>query len=227
MRIPRRRAGTALLAVGLALLVAGLALAAVEEGLLHDGSSPQSRGSGTVVLRPVVSSSGVSASSDDRSSNEPGSAASGRARASKGAVVVPYVNLTGAAALPSAHVQPGYDTPEDAVDGFYRALLGGTPTQACAYTTEPCPSFGSDRITGNVSIVDAISDGDEALVEVSGTICRSVNCVPLVDRVIMPAGPTSFGASWTSLTSGIYGWAGSPLPCVRDPGTGHWLVKLV
>jgi hypothetical protein len=112
------------------------------------------------------------------------------------------------------------------VDGFYHALLGSTPAQACGYVTEPCPSFGSGHITGNVSIVDAVSDGDKALVEVTGTICRGNNCVPLVDSVVMPSGPASFEASWSSLVSRVYGWAGSPLPCVRDPATGQWHVKL-
>jgi hypothetical protein len=43
---------------------------------------------------------------------------------------------------------------------------------------------------------------------------------------MMPAGLASFGASWTSLTSGDYGWAASPLPCVRDAATRQWRVRL-
>jgi hypothetical protein len=136
------------------------------------------------------------------------------------------VSLTGAAALPSAHVHPGYNTPADAADGFYQALLGGTPAQACTYATSPCPAFGSGRITGSVSIVAAVSHGSEALVEVSGTICRAATCVPLSDRVVMPTRPALFSTSWTTLTSGVYGWAGSPLPCVRNAATGQWHVKL-
>jgi putative ABC transport system permease protein len=80
--------------------------------------------------------------------------------------------------------------------------------------------------TGTVSLLDSVSDGGEALVEVTGTICRAATCVPLLDRVVMPAGPATFRTSWTSLTSGVYGWAASPLPCVRDAATGRWLVKL-
>ena len=137
-----------------------------------------------------------------------------------------HVTVAGAAALPSSHVQPGYATPEDAVDGFYLALLSGTPARACSYVTNPCPSFGSHPITGFVTVVDAVSRGGEALVEVTGSICVGTSCVPLVDRVMMPAGPASFSSSWTSLTSGIYGWAASPLPCVQDPATRQWHVKL-
>jgi hypothetical protein len=136
------------------------------------------------------------------------------------------VTVTGEAGLPSAHVHAGYDTPEDAVYGFYQALLGGTPTQACAYATKPCPASVSGHITGRVSVVEAMSDGGEALVEVTGTICRSASCVLLTDRVVMPIRLASFGSSWNALLSGIYGWAGSPLPCVRDPATGQWHVKL-
>jgi len=140
--------------------------------------------------------------------------------------VLPVVTVTGPAALPNAHVHPGYDTAEDAVDGFYQALLSGTPTRACAYATKPCPSFGSRRITGRVAVIEAVSHGAQALVEVSGTICVAASCMPLTDRVPMPTGPASFGTSWTSLTAGVYGWAGSPLPCVQDPATRQWRVKL-
>jgi hypothetical protein len=138
----------------------------------------------------------------------------------------PPVNVAGAAALPSAHVHAGYDTPEDAVDGFYLALLSGTPTRACAYVTNPCPALGSRPITGFVTILDDVSDSGEALVEITGSICVGPSCVPLVDRVMMPTGPASFSKSWTSLVSGIYGWAGSPLPCVQDTATRQWHVKL-
>jgi hypothetical protein len=136
------------------------------------------------------------------------------------------VTVTGAAALPSAHVHAGYDTPEDAVDGFYLALLSGTPSRACAYVTTPCPSFGSRPITGRVTVIDAVSHGTEALVQVTGTLCVATSCVPLTDRVMMPTGPASFGTSWTNLTSGVYGWAASPLPCVQDTATRQWRVKL-
>jgi hypothetical protein len=136
------------------------------------------------------------------------------------------VSLTGPAALPNAQVHAGYSSPEDAVDGFYLALLGGSPTRACRYVTTPCPSFGSRPIVGRVTVIDAVSRGGEALVQVSGTICVATSCVPLTDRVMMPAGPASFSASWDSLTSGIYGWAASPLPCVQDAATRQWRVKL-
>jgi hypothetical protein len=137
-----------------------------------------------------------------------------------------HVTVAGAAALPSAHVQPGYATPEDAVDGFYLALLSGTPARACAYVTTPCPSFGSRPITGFVTVLGAVSQGAEAQVEVTGSICVGTSCTPLVDRVMMPTGPGSFSTSWTRLTSGVYGWAASPLPCVQDPASRQWHVKL-
>jgi hypothetical protein len=226
MRVPRRRAGTALLVAGSALLVAGLALVAVDPSLLYDASAAGSAGSGTTSLHPTGSSPAGPASSAVRPSSESAPRATGRAPASTRVVAPPAVTLTGAAALPSVHVQPGHDTPEDAVDGFYLALLGSSPTRACGYATKPCPSFGSGQITGNVSIVDAVSVGADALVEVTGTICRATSCVPLVDRVAMPTGPASFTTSWTSLLARDYGWAGSPLPCVRDPATGQWHVKL-
>jgi hypothetical protein len=138
----------------------------------------------------------------------------------------PPVNVAGVAALASAHVHPGYDTPEDAVDGFYQALLGGTPARACDYVTTPCPSFGSRPITGRATVIEAVSHGSDALVEVTGTVCVTTSCVPLTDRVMMPTGPASFSTSWTGLISGVYGWAASPLPCVQNPATRQWRVKL-
>jgi hypothetical protein len=198
--------------------------------LLVVASSPRSAGSGAVGVpssgqSPAARSDGV-LSYFGLPGATPSLSTGERAQASPRTVVRPAVTLTGLAALPSAHVHAGYDTPEDAVDGFYQALLGGAPAQACAYTTNPCPSFGSGRITGNVNIVDAVSHGGQALVEVTGTICRSAACVPLTDLVVMPTGPGSFSTSWVSLVSGVYGWAGSPLPCVRDAATGQWHVKL-
>jgi hypothetical protein len=206
-----------------------LALVALDLSFLHPASSPPSGNSGPA-RQPAASQTaapggqGESASSADPSGAQPGPSTSSPAHA-KARVIQPAVTVTGVAALPSARVHAGYTTPADAVDGFYQALLGGTPAQACAYATSPCPAFGSGRITGNVSIVDAMSRGDEALVEVTGTVCHSATCVPLTDRVLMPTGPASFSTSWASLTAGVYGWAGSPLPCVRD-ATGQWHVKL-
>jgi hypothetical protein len=194
----RRRAGAA-------LLVAAFLLAVLAASLrLFTASSGSSAGAGPASLTP---------------------AAGGRAGASARAVVPPRV-IRWAAAVPGGHVHPGYDTPADAVDGFYQGLLSGTPAQACGYVTKPCPSYGSRPITSRVTILGAVSHGGEALVEVTGTICVSTSCVPLTDRVVMPAGPASFGPSWTSLTSGVYGWAGSPPPCVQDPATRRWYVKL-
>jgi hypothetical protein len=212
-----------------AAVVAALALLGLDLTYLHPASSAPSASSGTARQTepsqpPAPGSQRESGSSAGRSSAQPGPSTSSRGHAST-RVVLPAVTVTGVAALPTVHVHAGYTTPADAVDGFYQALLGGTPTQACAYATSPCPAFGSARITGNVSIVDAISHGDEALVEVTGTICHGATCVPLTDRVLMPTGPASFSTSWASLTAGVYGWAGSPLPCVRD-ATGQWHVKL-
>jgi hypothetical protein len=219
MRVPLRRAGTA-------LLVAGLAMVSGAVTLLVVASSPRSAGSVTAGV--PASGQSLAARSDGVSSyfSLPGATPSASTGRGARAAAPPAVTLTGVAALPSTHVHPGYDTPADAVDGFYQALLGGTPAQACAYATNPCPSFGSGRITGNVSIVDAVSHGDRALVEVTGTICRSATCVPLTDLVMMPTGPASFSTSWASLVSGVYGWAASPLPCVRVAATGQWHVKL-
>jgi hypothetical protein len=136
------------------------------------------------------------------------------------------VALGGAAALPSARIRPGYATPADAVDGFYQALLTGTRAGACGYVAAPCPSFGSGPITGRVTILAAVAHGGQALVEITGTICLPRSCRLLTDQVLMPVGPSTFGTSWASLTSGTYGLASSPLPCVRDPATGRWRVKL-
>ncbi len=228
MRVPRRRAGAA-------LLVAALLLAGVAAGLRFFVASPgRSGGAGTIGVTRAGPSGpaspdaarAVQASPRSRASGQPAPGTSGRTLASAGAVVPSVVTVTGAAALPSAHVHAGYNSPEDAVDGFYLGLLSGTPTRACAYVTTPCPSFGSRPITGRVTVIDAVSRDGEALVEVSGTICVATSCVPLTDRVMMPAGPASFSTSWTSLTSGVYGWAASPLPCTQDTATRQWRVKL-
>ena len=219
MRVPRRHVGTA-------LLVAAMLLAALAASLrFFVASSAPSAGAGAAGLTPVVGG-GTTGGPPNGLSGQPAPGTGGRSRASAAVVVPSAVTVAGAAALPSAHVHPGYGSPEDAVDGFYLALLGGTPTLACAYATSPCPSFGTRRITGRVTVLDAVSHDGEALVQVTGTICVSGSCVPLTDRVVMPAGPASFAASWTSLTGGVYGWAGSPLPCVQDQATRQWRVKL-
>jgi len=226
-RIPRRQAGSA-------LLVAAFVLLAVAASLRFFAFSARPAGAGTTSLTPAAGSSGPAAgnaahgpsSAHGSSTGQPAPGLSGRARSSVRVVMPLPVSVAGAAALPSAHVHPGLSTPEDAVDGFYLALLSGTPSRACAYVTSPCPSFGSHPITGQVTVLDAASAGGRALVEVTGSICVGTSCVPLVDRVMMPTGPANFSMSWTSLTSGIYGWAASPLPCVQDPATRHWHVKL-
>jgi hypothetical protein len=228
MRVPVRRAG-------IAVLAAALVLVALDVTLLHATSSAPPANAGATSRDSEPGGGGVSGRPTGQAGHgapvgrlytEPAPGTGGDTQASGKPVAPPAVTVTGAAALPSAHVHPGYDTPEDAVDGFYDALLGGIPSQACAYATKPCPSYGSGRITGQVSIVNAVSDGAEALVELTGTICRSVTCLPLADRVLMPTSRAAFGTSWASLTSGVYGWAGSPLPCVRDVATGQWHVKL-
>jgi hypothetical protein len=227
-RIPRRRLGEALLVA--AFLLAALA-ASLRFFAASSGPAASARAGG---LTPAAgpgsaagpSATGAVASSPGGASGQSASGRTGRARVSAHASVPPPVHVAGAAALPSAHVHAGFGTPEDAVEGFYLALLSGTPARACAYVAHSCPSFGTGPITGLVTVLDAVSHGSEALVEVTGTICVSATCVPLTDRVAMPAGPASFAASWTSLISGVYGWAGSPLPCMQDPATGQWHVKL-
>lgn len=222
-RIPRQRAGGA-------LLVAAFLLLALAASLRYFAvSAPRSGGAGQVGLTPAAGPAGAAGNPGQRpaqTGGQPAPGTSGRARASAPMAMPSHVTVAGAAALPSAHVQPGYATPEDAVDGFYLALLSATPARACAYVTTPCPSFGSRAITGFVTVLGAVSQGAEALVEVTGSICVGTFCTPLVDRVMMPTGPGSFSTSWTRLTSGVYGWAASPLPCVQDPATRHWRVKL-
>jgi hypothetical protein len=227
-RIPRRRLGEALLVA--ALLLAALA-ATLRFFVIPSGSVA---GAGTAGLTPAAGSGGAAGQnaagagtgSPGVATGQPAHRSGSPAHTSGAATALPPVHVAGAAALPSARVHAGYDTPEDAVDGFYLALLSGTPTRACAYVDDSCPSFASGRITGLVTILDAMSHGGEALVEVSGTICVAASCVLLTDRVAMPTGPASFAASWTRLISGVYGWAGSPLPCVQDPATRRWHVKL-
>jgi hypothetical protein len=224
-RIPRRRLGEA-------LLVAAFLLAALAAGLRYFAfGAAHSASAGATRLTPAAGSGG--AAGRDTAGAEAGSPASATGQPARGTTgpsarvtMPPPVHLGGAAALPSAHVHAGYDSPEDAVDGFYLALLSGTPTRACAYVAGSCPAFGSRPITGFVTVLDATSDRDEALVGTTGSICVGTSCVPLTDRVMMPTGPATFAASWTSLTSGTYGWVGSPLPCVQDSATRQWHVKL-
>jgi hypothetical protein len=207
-----------------------LVLVGVDLGLLNGAGFTGSSGSGTEGRVPLPSQSNPAKGAGPRYFDIPSGGvapgAAGRAESGTNAVAPSVVRLTGTAALPTASVHPGFGTPEDAVDGFYQSLLNGSPTRACAYVTTPCPSFGSGHITGTVTIVAAVSDRRDALVQVTGTICRSAACTSLADQVLMPTGSASFGKSWASLTSGVYGWAASPLPCVQDPATGQWHVKL-
>jgi hypothetical protein len=150
MRFPLRRA---VIVAGIAALV----LVGVDLTLLHIGSSARSVGSGTAGAVQAAGPSGVAGSPASRTGTgssggpgvETGSSSTGRGRASTETGVAPVVSVAGAAALPSARVRPGYETPADAVDGFYQALLGGTPTQACTYVTTPCPSFWFRSLHGH------------------------------------------------------------------------------
>src|SRR5215469_1146618 len=213
---------------GTALLIAALLLAAVAASLrFFAASSGAAAGAGSVGLTPAAEPASRNAAHAGASaSSQPGPRTGGRTRASAAVGAPPAVTVAGVAALPSAHVHAGYATPADAVDGFYQALLSGSPARACAYVTKPCPAYGSRPITGRVTVLAAVSHGSEALVQVTGTICVGTSCVPLADRVVMPTGPASFSTSWTSLTSGVYGWAASPLPCVLDPASRQWHVTL-
>jgi hypothetical protein len=227
-RVPHQRVGTALLVAAfvLAAVAAAVRFFAAPEGRTAGASTVGvtlwAGLSGAVSRNAAHTGSGTSGGA----SGQPAPGSSGRTRASSGLTMPPPVSVAGAAALPSAHVHPGYDTPEDSADGFYQALLSGTPARACAYVATPCPSFGSRPVTGQVTVIEAVPDGSEALVEVTGTICVATSCEPLTDRLMMPAGPGSFSTSWTSLTGGVYGWAASPLPCVQNPATRQWRVKL-
>ncbi|MGW2525335.1 cellulase family glycosylhydrolase [Streptomyces sp. NPDC001617] len=141
---------------------------------------------------------------------------------------------TTTSATPSRSATPGYDTPQDAVDGFYQGELAGDWPATCSYITPASQSIclasttGQPAATGTVTVVGAVIQGTEALVEVTGNICApSSPCVANADPSSgMPSSPSDFATVYQAAVAGSVTGSTtmSPMPC-SEVG-GKWYVTL-
>jgi hypothetical protein len=125
---------------------------------------------------------------------------------------------------PTPVVAPGYDTPEDAVDGLIQAELADNGSDLCSYLVpssqsvcdqdqqaSPLPAF-----TGSATVDGGIISGYEALVAVTGSICSGDGgCTSNSDPSVgMPNGQETFAQAYGQAlnNSGSF----SAVPCIEE-----------
>jgi hypothetical protein len=128
-------------------------------------------------------------------------------------------------------IAPGYDTPEDAVDGLIQAELADNSPQICSYlvpSSQPAcdqqaqqqqlPSF-----TGNITVDNDIISGSEALVSATGSICANGGgCTGNSDPSLgMPDSQETFAQAYDQALSNSGSF--SPVPCIEE--NGMWYVN--
>jgi hypothetical protein len=143
----------------------------------------------------------------------------------------PAAVTSSASSSPTPVVAPGYDTPQDAVDGLLQAELADNGSALCSYLvpssqsvcdqdqqSSPLPAF-----TGSAAVAGAVKSGSEALVAVTGTICSgdggcNSNSDPSVG---MPNGQESFTQAYSQALNNSGGF--SAVPCIEE--NGKWYVN--
>jgi hypothetical protein len=132
---------------------------------------------------------------------------------------------------PTPVVAPGYNTPEDAVDGLLQAELAGNGSELCSYLlpgsqsvcdqdeqASPLPAF-----TGSAMVDGDVMSGSEALVAVTGSICSSGSgCTSNSDPTVgMPNDQETFAQAYGQAmnSSGSF----SAVPCIEE--NGMWYVN--
>jgi hypothetical protein len=123
----------------------------------------------------------------------------------------------------SASIHPGHSTPEDAVDGYIKALLAGNQAVACSYvdpsSQSACASApaSSIRATGNVTIGKAAMSGLLAVVPITGRICSPSNGCQSNSNPAegMPTGSETVSQAVAAAQTGS---GFSPVPCIYDGG---------
>jgi hypothetical protein len=143
----------------------------------------------------------------------------------------PVAATSSASPSPTPVVAPGYETPEDAVDGLIQAELAGNGSELCSYLVpgsqsvcaqdqqaSPLPAF-----TGSAMVDGDVISGSEALVAVIGSICGSDGgCTSNSDPTVgMPNDQETFAQAYDQAlnNSGSF----SAVPCVEE--NGMWYVN--
>jgi hypothetical protein len=128
-------------------------------------------------------------------------------------------------------IAPGYDTPEDAVDGLIQAELADNSSQICSYlvpSSQPaCDQQAQQQqlpaFTGNITVDNDVISGSEALVSATGSICANGGgCTGNSDPSLgMPGGQETFAQAYDQAlnNSGCF----SPVPCIEE--NGMWYVN--
>jgi hypothetical protein len=155
-----------------------------------------------------------------------GSSGAPAAAATSAAPTAPSQSATTA---PAAVISPGDDTPEDAVDGLLQAELAGNWTQACSYlvptSQSACNQDASQlpTFTGSAAVVGSVVSGDEALVEVTGSLCANGSCETNSDpQTGMPTSQGTFAQAYDQVSNNSNSTL-SPVPCIEE--NGLWYVN--
>jgi hypothetical protein len=169
-----------------------------------------------------------------------GNATAGQQARSDAAVTSPKAKSSPAHApsptsspAPAASVAPGFGTPQDAVDGFYQSELAGNWGAACSYLDPSAQSLclsgtsGQAAATGSFTVREALIQGSDALVSVTGNICApgspcAANTSPSLG---MPASASQFQSSYQAAVASSTSSAVtiSPMPCTQIGG--RWYVE--
>ena len=143
-------------------------------------------------------------------------------------VVAGLVGCSGGTGSSATHgVAPGHDTPQDAAYGLIKAELSGNQQEACNYFVPTAqatcrgqqPQLPSG---GQVTVKNAVTSGDQALVALTGKVCVQPNqCLNSTDPTIgMPKGSVTFAQAYKKALSGI---SFTPVPCIKVDG--QWYVN--
>jgi hypothetical protein len=130
----------------------------------------------------------------------------------------------------TASIVPGHATPADAVEGVIQAELSGNLPQACSYIVPSkrtvCLNSLNGQTTapaGQVSVVNVVTSGNQALVAVTGHDCvNGTQCQSNTDPTVgMPNGSVTFAQAYNeAVTTGSF----SPVPCIEI--NGKWYVNV-
>lgn len=135
---------------------------------------------------------------------------------------------------PASRITPGHGTPQDAVEGYVQAVFQGNWTLACSYaspgTQQACLQGNADfgRESGQLTIHGIEINGDDALVELTGTVCNDLlGCLSSLDPSSgMPPSPSDFSAAYDAAlpsTPHSSALSISPLPMIKV--NGQWYVN--
>jgi hypothetical protein len=128
-------------------------------------------------------------------------------------------------------VAPGYDTPQDAVDGLLQAELADNGSALCSYLVPTAQSTCDQdqassplpAVTGNAAPDGAVTSGSEALVAVIGSVCSDDGgCNSNSDPTVgMPNGQETFSQAYDEAMDNTGGF--TAVPCIEE--NGKWYVN--